>query len=136
MPWADGNVAVCRAHNASFHILFARHAVAAPAVQSVPAGYVAPVATRFNPSAAPPPMPGSVDAYAVNLAQAFGPPVAPNAMCAKHPTSRAVALCQSCHIGVCATCDFVFPGGVHLCPPGATHPKPQISAKRQGLINW
>jgi hypothetical protein len=37
-------------------------------------------------------------------------------ICADHPGVEAVARCRVCAKGVCATCDFALPGGVHVCP--------------------
>jgi hypothetical protein len=44
------------------------------------------------------------------------PLVRPGVMCFKHPGVQAVRRCRVCKKPVCATCDFSFPGGVHVCP--------------------
>src|SRR5215212_7048337 len=36
--------------------------------------------------------------------------------CTQHLDADAVAECRGCSNGVCATCDFEMPGGVHFCP--------------------
>lgn len=147
---SDGRMAVCPAHGATFEILFSRYPIAAPATVAT-AGSVTPMGTTHMTNSTmptgngPPPiplapstlMPGdSTDAQAARLAEAVGAPAPPTAMCVKHHNSPAVAYCHSCRAPICATCDFAFPGGVHLCPACATNPKPQVSAKRKGLINW
>ena len=56
--------------------------------------------------------------------------------CARHPESPAVTRCFTCKAALCTTCDFAFPGGIHLCPSCATNPRPQVSPKRRILIWW
>jgi peptidoglycan/LPS O-acetylase OafA/YrhL len=58
------------------------------------------------------------------------------AFCTSHPGSPAVCYCQTCRAPVCATCVFVFPGGIQLCPACASNPRPQISPRRQRLVWW
>jgi hypothetical protein len=56
--------------------------------------------------------------------------------CVQHPTVPATHHCYSCFDGVCATCDFVFPGDRHFCPRCATDPQPELSARRKKLRAW
>jgi hypothetical protein len=37
---------------------------------------------------------------------------------------------------VCDTCDFVFPGGIHLCPTCATDTTVRLSSSRKLLVGW
>lgn len=141
MASPDGQTAVCPAHGASFQILFARYPVAAPAVAQVPAGFAVPMAGRAPPAIGGGMsnqgyIPPSSDTYAANLNAAFGGPALLDATCIKHPESPAVARCHTCGSAVCATWDFLLPGGIHLCPPCVTNPKPQVSPRRKGLIRW
>ena len=41
---------------------------------------------------------------------------APSDNCADHPEVPAVVRCRLCAKAICAICDFVLPGDVHLCP--------------------
>lgn len=56
--------------------------------------------------------------------------------CAQHTQVMAIAKCVQCNAGVCATCDFAYPGGVHLCPTCATNPVVRLSPKRRNLAIW
>jgi hypothetical protein len=47
-----------------------------------------------------------------------------------------MSYCRSCSTPVCSTCDFLFPGNVHLCPRCATTPNKKIGSKRKSLIVW
>jgi hypothetical protein len=51
--------------------------------------------------------------------------------CVQHPSVAATAQCQSCGAFVCATCDFILPGDIHLCPACATNPSATLSPKRR-----
>src|SRR4051794_4881542 len=83
--------------------------------------------TRF----AIPGMPGSE----INTVTADGTPVT-DARCVKHPDSPAVVFCHNCRAPSCATCDFVFPGDIHLCPECAVNSRPKMSSGRRKLIPW
>jgi hypothetical protein len=50
--------------------------------------------------------------------QADQPPVilAPDAVCAQHPSVAAAYACGSCGAALCVTCDFPQSDGSHLCP--------------------
>lgn len=54
--------------------------------------------------------------------------------CAQHPHVVAVAACQRCGAGSCATCDFVFPGTLHLCPDCATTGQGGLSPLRKKYL--
>jgi hypothetical protein len=56
--------------------------------------------------------------------------------CKAHPDAVAVAICHQCRSPICATCDFPFPGGIHLCPACATNPKQGLTTKRKRLTHW
>jgi len=56
--------------------------------------------------------------------------------CALHPAVEAVHRCAECKSPICATCDFAFPGGIHLCPPCATNPKQKLTPGRRNKIMW
>lgn len=56
--------------------------------------------------------------------------------CKAHPEVHAVALCTHCTAAICATCDFAFPGGIHLCPACATNPKQAITPRRKAQSMW
>lgn len=69
------------------------------------------------------------------------PPVAAtsgptNVMCSGHPDNPAIHWCQLCATPICATCDFTFPGDVHLCPACATKPQGKITPRRRKLLRW
>jgi hypothetical protein len=54
------------------------------------------------------------------------------ARCAQHPDVQAVVRCRVCQAGVCATCDFLLPGGVHVCPACLEQePSEEISPARR-----
>jgi hypothetical protein len=38
------------------------------------------------------------------------------AQCKRHPGAAVVAACAKCHTFLCAACNRMQPGGVHLCP--------------------
>ena len=54
--------------------------------------------------------------------------------CKNHPGMDATSYCARCHTAMCQTCDFVFPGNIHLCPHCATSPQPMGSARKRNLI--
>lgn len=112
---SDGRTAVCPTHGGTYAILFARHPLAAPAVSGPAAGGGVAMASVL-------PLPGASSLAGVQ--------------CANHPEVSAIAVCLSCRAPVCQTCDFIFPGGVHLCPRCAANPRPQLSPGRKKLIPW
>ena len=62
------------------------------------------------------------------------PSLEPGVMCVTHPNVQAVVRCKTCGAAVCATCEFSFPGGIHLCPRCATAPKKALSGRRKTLV--
>jgi len=58
-------------------------------------------------------------------------PIAAASPCAFHPQVQAVHLCAVCQAPICATCDFAFPGGVHVCPTCASKPQAALGKGRQ-----
>lgn len=141
----DGETARCPAHGAVFQILFTRYPVVsrAPVAPAVPAGVPAGV----RPPPLPPLNEPAQDSMEYELAPqitpvgsaipAAIPPAAKLALkCQTHPAADAVACCQSCGAPVCATCDFLFPGNLHLCPNCATNPRQKMSSGRKKLVAW
>ncbi len=47
-----------------------------------------------------------------------------------------MARCARCATWSCATCDFAFPGDIHLCPRCATEPPATLSPRRKQLVIW
>lgn len=58
------------------------------------------------------------------------------AKCASHPEIAATALCSSCGLFICATCDFMFPGNLHFCPQCVSRPPESLEGKRKTLVIW
>lgn len=56
--------------------------------------------------------------------------------CQRHPEVAAAFLCRTCGASMCPTCDFVFPGNIHLCPTCATSTRRPMSSKRKALVGW
>src|SRR5437763_11651910 len=58
-----------------------------------------------------------------------------NETCRQHPDTPAVARCRICSRGVCATCDFLLPGNVHVCPACLEkEPATEVAPKRRNLM--
>lgn len=57
-------------------------------------------------------------------------------MCGVHPEVAAVQRCAVCQAPVCATCDFAFPGGVHVCPACASKPRSGVGQRRKKPLIW
>ncbi len=64
------------------------------------------------------------------------PAVGEGVMCTRHPEVQAVETCDACQSAICATCDFAFPGGAHLCPGCATAPADEMGSKRKTYLRW
>jgi hypothetical protein len=60
--------------------------------------------------------------------------VSPDARCVQHPHLAAVQQCKLCEAFMCATCDFILPGNVHLCPACAAAPRAALSPKRKKML--
>lgn len=58
----------------------------------------------------------------------------PGSRCQRHPESAAVHLCENCRAPICATCDFSFSGGIHLCPTCAVTPSQGLTGNRKTLV--
>jgi predicted Zn finger-like uncharacterized protein len=63
-------------------------------------------------------------------------PVLSGQMCFWHPTVQAVQICKACGTAVCQTCDFLFPGNIHVCPRCATSRPQGLSGKRRTYMIW
>lgn len=58
----------------------------------------------------------------------------PLVKCAQHSEIDAVAQCRGCSNGVCETCDFAMPGGLHFCPACVDNAgSEEISPKRKRM---
>ena len=57
-----------------------------------------------------------------------------NQQCVQHPNVAAVQICRICGGAMCATCDFLLPGNVHVCPTCATRPNTPLSPKRKKML--
>lgn len=78
---------------------------------------VEPVRALPAPHGPPPPLP------ALNL------------KCVQHAGVAADSVCDTCGAGMCPTCRFDVPGGMHVCPVCAMAPKVTLSRKRKkGMI--
>ena len=78
-------------------------------------------------AAVPPGVPAAVPAA----------PVVPlGTVCRWHPNTQAVQICKACGAAMCQTCDFVFPGNLHLCPACATAPQQGLTGKRRAYLIW
>jgi predicted Zn finger-like uncharacterized protein len=64
------------------------------------------------------------------------PAVPVGQFCVQHPEVQAVQMCKVCGSAMCATCDFVFPGNIHLCPTCATSPQKGLKGKRRTYLTW
>ena len=56
--------------------------------------------------------------------------------CGNHPEMSASVRCVECSTPICSTCDFSFPGGVHLCPKCATSVSEHLGPKRKTGVVW
>jgi hypothetical protein len=64
----------------------------------------------------------------------FTPPPLTPMMCGIHPAVRATERCATCGTPICATCDFAFPGGLHLCPNCASKPTQGLNPRRKKTL--
>lgn len=132
---ADGRTATCTTHGGTYQILFSRYPMVAAARRVVPAP------ARTGSAGLPTDDLAAIAQAAGQAGMAGSAPIAEvygmeGVTCLTHPSSTAVAYCQTCRTPVCATCVFVFPGGIQLCPACASNPTPQISPKRKRLAWW
>ena len=54
--------------------------------------------------------------------------------CVQHPNVAAARTCKSCLRPMCAVCDFLLPGNLHLCPVCVSAPSRPMSRGRKGLL--
>jgi len=110
----DAQNATCAGHNGRYQILFDRSLGAAQPGTETAAASPEPT-VRIGDS--------QVEA-----------PQAGNVRCRQHPEVQAVARCRVCHAGVCATCDFLLPGNLHVCPGCLeSEPSTDVSPRRRHL---
>jgi len=96
---------------------------AARAAAAKPAAEARPVLTSAFPSSAS----AAVD-------QNFHPRVPTGLKCVQHNGVDAVAQCNACSSGMCATCDFEMPTGMHFCPACIDNASSaEISPKRRTM---
>jgi len=131
---ADGVNATCTIHGGEFRILFARQAES-QVVQNVIQPHV-PVQAFPVSTAAPTPAPDPYGDIPLAPAVETAAPRAATVMCRVHPDMPAVAYCRTCGAPACNTCDFVFPGNLHLCTACATKPQDALNPKRKKLLGW
>ncbi len=117
----EGDHVRCEAHGGEFQVLYQRPEPPPP-----------PADVTVDPAAAggPPPLPG------MPPPPPTPPPPAEVHYCERHPKVAAVARCARCATWSCATCDFAFPGDIHLCPRCATEPSATLSPRRKQLVIW
>ncbi len=148
----DPHSATCPGHDGRYQILFDRElgaaqpgtAAAAPGVE--PAAGLAEIEEDPNikhcaTCDAPNPLTAERcgacgDRFTLlNLSARRPAPSRLNITCAQHPEVQAVTRCRICSKGVCATCDFLLPGNVHVCPSCLeTGPSDEISPRRRNLM--
>lgn len=125
----DAQNAVCTAHDGHFQVLFDRgtaFVAEAPKPAAVPSAGVPQAAYEIETKACQAcgvlnPMSAAFcrscrSQFSLWSAMSAPQPSVNKIHCTQHPDVPAVMRCQVCHSGVCATCDFVVPGGVHVCP--------------------
>lgn len=72
---------------------------------------------------------------AVQVAASGPDTAAPVGMkCPRHPAVAAVRTCCQCGQGICATCDFALPGGLHACPECATRKDRSLTGTRRTML--
>ena len=132
----DGVNATCTLHGGQFRILFARNGAPSPMIQqpmAMPAAM--PVGAAISPQTTSP-QPPTIEEIPLAAAIETSAPRPPTVMCRVHPEMPAVAYCRTCGAPSCNTCDFVFPGNLHLCTSCATKPVEALNPKRKKLLAW
>jgi hypothetical protein len=109
MATIDGENARCTVHGGTYKILYTRE--------------------QFQSGST-----GGIDPPAY-IAGGAGVP-STGVMCHLHPQVQAVHSCHECHVPICATCDFAYPGGIHLCPACASKPQSKIGPRRRKTLIW
>jgi hypothetical protein len=61
-------------------------------------------------------------------------PIPAGVFCLQHRNVAATQKCKTCGAYMCHTCDFVFPGNIHLCPVCATASQSALSPKRKKCL--
>jgi predicted Zn finger-like uncharacterized protein len=64
------------------------------------------------------------------------PDIPAGTKCALHPTVQAVQICKVCGTAMCNTCDFEYPGNIHVCPSCASKSDQPLSGKRKTHLMW
>ena len=138
----DADSAVCPKCNSRYRVRRRSEAGGQPAppqAQAAANPYAQPLAPTAPPSAPPPApvgfQPGQLAGAVSQLGQLAGA-YGTGAPCANHPNVPGVNRCKECRKSLCPTCDFAFPGGVHLCPSCATSSSKKLSPKRKTLVGW
>lgn len=54
--------------------------------------------------------------------------------CVQHRSVAAVRACKLCAAPMCATCDFLLPGSLHICPKCVISPPSRLSGGRKALV--
>jgi len=54
--------------------------------------------------------------------------------CLQHPNVSAAQVCKLCGAPMCATCDFLLPGNLHVCPRCVADPPKRMTSRRKRLI--
>jgi hypothetical protein len=54
--------------------------------------------------------------------------------CVQHPKVQATQQCKRCGAFMCPTCDFAFPGGIHLCPACVSGTDDSLSPRRKKFL--
>lgn len=151
---ADPQTATCAGHDGRYQILFDRQlgtsqpgapaeaprsvAAAAPAVvEDDPNVKYCPACDAPNPLTAQRCNVCRESFTLMSLTARRRPPATPlpDVLCTQHPEVQAVTRCRICSKGVCALCDFLLPGNVHVCPACLEkEPSDEISLRRVRLM--
>lgn len=144
----DAQSATCAGHDGRYQILFDRELGSAQPGTAAEAPRMEPAAIEEDPNikhCAACDAPNLLAAERcgacgdrftlLNLSTRRPAPQALNINCAQHPEVQAVTRCRICSKGVCATCDFLLPGNVHVCPSCLEkEPSDEISPRRRNLM--
>ena len=162
---AGGNTVRCPAHPATFEVMFARSVVVAPP-DTIRGGVSPAVAGKclrhagldatcacarchalicdtcafpqengliLCPTCATSPV---GDTVPMPLIATPALPLADGTVCVLHAKVPAIRRCAQCDAAMCTTCDFAFPGGIHLCPACATTSKTRLTGKQKAHVGW
>jgi hypothetical protein len=66
----------------------------------------------------------------------YARPTLKDVRCVQHSTVPAVELCKICNAPMCATCDFLIPGNIHVCPVCISAPPRKMSLERKLLVTF